>query len=154
MRAVLDTNILARAARGGAGPAAEVVRNLLGAPNVLILSLPLVSELGRTLRYPRLRKMHGLDDAGIDVYEQQLQAGAHIVNPPAGLPAAIVTHDPGDDPVIAAAICGQAQVVCTRDHHFRHPDVQAYCSLHGIQILDDLELLRLLRAAGGQQAIP
>src|SRR5438045_365871 len=100
MRAALDTNILARAARG-TGPAAEVLRLLTSSPHLLILSPHLVSELSRVLRYDRVRRMHGLDDAGIDSYVAQLQTAALLVSPAAPVPdGGVVLRDPDDDPVI------------------------------------------------------
>jgi predicted nucleic acid-binding protein len=70
MRILLDTNILVRAARGGTGPAAEALRQAVAQPHVLIVSPFLISEPSRTLRYPRLRVIYGLDEAGIDAYVQ------------------------------------------------------------------------------------
>ena len=56
-------------------------------PHVLIGSPFLLSELARVLRYPRMRKLHGLDDAEIDAYVQAIQSAALMVNLPAGIPA-------------------------------------------------------------------
>jgi predicted nucleic acid-binding protein len=50
MRIVLDTNILARAARGGTGPAAELLRIVMLSPHTFILSPFIISELSRALR--------------------------------------------------------------------------------------------------------
>ncbi|MBI3466021.1 MAG: hypothetical protein HY000_23655 [Planctomycetes bacterium] len=59
-----------------------------------------------------------------------------------------IQSDPDDNAVIAAAIAGQAEVICARDRHFRHQDVLDFCALRGIRILDDIELLRELRQPG------
>jgi putative PIN family toxin of toxin-antitoxin system len=147
MRVVRDTNVLARAVRGGTGPAAEVLRFVMVPPHTFILSPFLLSELSRALRYERMRKLHGLDDTQLDAYVQSLQAAALVVSPPTAAAAAVVSADPDDDPIIATAVAGQAEVLCTRDRHFRTPAVRAYCSGQGIQVLTDLELLPLLRAA-------
>lgn len=56
-----------------------------------------------------------------------------------------VQNDPDDNAVIAAAIAGQAEVICTRDRHFHDPKVIDFCAQYGIRILDDVELLRELR---------
>jgi predicted nucleic acid-binding protein len=68
MRVVLDTNVLARAVRGGTGPAAEVLSIVMVPPHTFILSPFLLSELSRALRYERMRKLHKLDDTQLDVY--------------------------------------------------------------------------------------
>jgi predicted nucleic acid-binding protein len=143
MRVVLDTNILARAARGGSSPAAAVLQLILP-PHLLIVSPFLLSELARLPRYPRVQWLHGLAEPGADAYMQRLQSGALLVNPQVASPS-IVPHDPKADPVIATAVAGQAEVLCTLDRHFRHPDVQAYCTAKGIRTLSDVQLLPLLR---------
>jgi putative PIN family toxin of toxin-antitoxin system len=147
MRVVLDTNVLARAVRGGTSPAAEVLRLVMVPPHIFVLSPFLLSELSRVLRYPRLRKLHKLDDAKIDAYVQSVQSASLLVNPPAAAAAAKISTDPDDDPVIATAVDGQAEVLCTRDRHLHHPTARAYCMSHGVQVLTDIELLQVLRAA-------
>lgn len=145
MRVVLDTNILARTAKGGNGPAAELLRLVTYAPHLLIVSPFLLSELLRVLRYPRMRPMHGLDDNGIDAYVRQVQTASLVVTLPAATPAGVVSPDPNDDPIIATAVAGRAEVICTRDRHFSHPDVRSYCGRHGVDIQSDVELLARLR---------
>jgi uncharacterized protein len=147
MRIVLDTNVLARAVRGGTGPAAELLGLVMVPPHTFLLSPFLLLELSRVLRYERLRKLHQLDDAQIDAYVQALQSAALVVNPPDS--AVAVSPDPDDDPIIAAAVAGQAAILCTRDRHLRSIAVRAYCSARGIQVLDDSELLQLLRESTG-----
>jgi putative PIN family toxin of toxin-antitoxin system len=152
MRIVLDTNVLARAVRGGMGPAAELLGIVMAPPHVFILSPFVLAELARVLRYPRIRLLHKLDDTQLDAYVQWLQAAALIVNPPAATTMQVVSADPDDDPVIATAVHGQAEVLCTRDHHLHSPSVKAYCSNHGLRVLTDVELLQILRAAASPPA--
>src|SRR6266513_879273 len=109
MRIVLDTNVLARAVRGGIGPAAELLGMVMVPPHSFILSPFLLSELARALRYPRMQMLHKLDDAQLDAYVQSLQAAALIVNPPAA--TQVVSADPDDDPVVATAVAGQAETL-------------------------------------------
>lgn len=149
MRAVLDTNVLARAVPGKTGPAREVMELLAVAPHVLVTAPVLLDELTRVLGYPRLRAIHGLDDAGIATYVQDIEATSLVIAP-TGLSVTAVQADPDDNAVIAAAIAGQAEAICTRDKHFREQHVLDFCSQHGIRIIDDIELLNELRASGGQ----
>jgi putative PIN family toxin of toxin-antitoxin system len=144
MRILLDTNVLARAASGPPGLANELVLAATRSEHSLLLSPFLVSELSRVLRYERLRLVHGLDEAGIDKYIADLQTVAEMVLPP-GQPAAVVADDPEDDPVVAAAIAGQANVLCTKDRHLLRPEVKAYCRSRHVDVLTDLELLERLR---------
>ena len=150
MRVVLDTNILARATPGRSGPAVEVLLRAIAAPHLLVLSLPLLSELSRVLRYERVRRVHGLDDGQLAQYVTHLQENALMVEIEEH-PPAVVPHDSDDDPVVATAIAGKADVVCTLDRHLHNPTVRAYCEQHGIRIMTDAELSALLREAESVQ---
>jgi putative PIN family toxin of toxin-antitoxin system len=141
MRVVLDTNILARATPGRNSPAKQVLDALLLLPHVLVSSEFLLDELGRILRYDRVRAIHGLDDLVIDDYIQAIRQASLVVTLTA--PATIST-DPDDDPVIATAIEGQADVLCTWDRHFFAESVQQHLSQVGVRVLRDTELLREL----------
>lgn len=144
MRVVLDTNILARARTGPRGPAGDALRIVLQ-DQLLIVSPSLLTELSRVLKYPRMRELHGADDAGIDEYIRDLQQAACVVAPAEPLNPPLVTNDPDDDAVIAAALAGAATVICTRDRHLLHTDVRAQCAGIGIKILTELELLAQIR---------
>ncbi len=144
MRVLLDANVLARAATGPPGLANQLVIAAARHEHSLLLSPFLVAELSRVLRYPRLLALHGLDDAGINQYIADLVTVADMVLPPGDTPA-VVADDPDDDPVIAAAVAGQADVICTKDRHLHTEAVVAYCRRRRIQVLDDVPLLDLLR---------
>jgi uncharacterized protein len=144
MRVVLDSNILARATPGKTSAAREVLLLLNQAPHTLITAGPLLVELARILPYPRVRAVHGLDNAGIQAYLQVVQLGSAIVIPVS--PPPVQTSDPDDDLVIAAAVAGHAEVICTLDRHFFEASVQAACATHGIRVLRDIDLLHELRS--------
>jgi predicted nucleic acid-binding protein len=76
MRAVLDSNVLARAVYSIGGPAEEAVRRLAAPPHVLIVSQFLLTELRRVLRYPRVQRVHGFDD---HVVATAVVAGADVL---------------------------------------------------------------------------
>ena len=69
---------------------------------------------------------------------------------PFAIPA-VVSADPDDDQVIATAVAGQAEVICTRDRHLFHSYVQSACAALGIRIATDVDLLQELRALAGPQ---
>jgi putative PIN family toxin of toxin-antitoxin system len=154
MRVVLDSNILARATPGKTGPARELVLLVTVSPHLNILSPFLLLELSRVLRYDRLRKLHGLNDAEIDTYVHDIQSASLVVTLPTSVSVAVVPHDPQDNPIVATAIAGQAEVLCTRDRHLLHPDVQSFCAQHKIQIMGDIELLQMLRAQAAPPTTP
>ena len=149
MRVVLDTSVLVRAPRADS-PARAVFDRLLAAPHVLLSSSFILDELDRAMRYPRLRRVHGLADADIDRHVRDVGDAASLVNLPATAPN-IVVSDPQDDPIVATAVHGQAEVLCTLDRHLRHPTVVAYCAQFHIRVLSDVELLDELRTAENQK---
>ncbi len=144
MRIVLDTNVLARAASGPPGLANELVIACTQSPHDLVLSPFLISELSRVLRYERVRQVHGMADDAIEQYLLDLQSVALLVLPPLN-PPPVVSLDPLDDPIVATAVTGGAEVLCTLDKHLQKPDVVTYCRARGIDVLTDRELLARLR---------
>ena len=150
MRVVLDTNVLVRAVPGSSSPAREVLELVSVTPHVLVLSQPMLEEFVRVLGYERVRKLHGLDNAEATQHVTDVEAAAFIVPVVTGVTA--VTSDPDDNAVIATAIDGHAEIICTLDRHFRNPEVEAYCLNHGIQIMTDVELLDLLRQSEANNA--
>lgn len=144
MRILLDTNVLARAAAGPPGLANELVLACTEPQQTLLLSPYLIAELRRVLRYPRLQAVHRLEDARIEQYVADLESVGELVLLPDDLPVG-VTADPNDDPIVATAAIGQADILCTRDRHLQEPAVRKYLTNLGVQVLGDRELLDLLR---------
>jgi putative PIN family toxin of toxin-antitoxin system len=144
MRIVLDSNVLVRAVVSPAGPAAAVF-DLIEPPHVLVTSSAVLNDLGDALRYPRLRRMHGLSDAEIDVAIKAVHACAEIA--PLGDESSIpsVSTDRDDDFILATAVAAKADVLCTLDRHLRAEPVVDYCRENGITVLSDVELLSQLR---------
>jgi len=146
MRVVLDTNILARSAYSLLGPAAETLNRLSNPGHTLIASPYLLDELGRVLRYPRLQRFHGLASDEIDRFVADVAAVCLLVEPASSVAEGVVASDPDDNPIVAAAIIGNADVLCTLDKHLHQPEVIQCCTNHGIRVMRDIVLLRLLKA--------
>lgn len=144
MRAVLDTNVLVRATKNASGPARELLRQFETERHVFIVSNAILVELVRVLDYPRVRAMHRLTDEECLEFIRSLHDAAEVVAL-GDTPAAGVSVDPDDDPVIQTAVEGKADVLCTLDRHLRTQNVQDYCLCHGIRVLTDVELLDELR---------
>ncbi len=145
MRIVLDTNILVRALTGPPGPASEVY-SLIDPPHVLFVSPFLLSELARVLWYDHLRMRHKLSDVQLDDIVGELERASMLVMPPAAMVPPPIPEDVDDHAVVATAIAGNADVLCTRDRHILNDAVRLHCAPHGIKIVDDLALLTLLRS--------
>ncbi|MCI0333899.1 MAG: putative toxin-antitoxin system toxin component, PIN family [Planctomycetes bacterium] len=121
----------------------------LGEPgHTLITSSLLLDEVGRVLRYPRLQRLHGLTGVEIDRFVADVAAASLLVEPASALAEHIVASDPDDDPIIAAAVTGKADVLCTLDKHLYQPVVIEHCTNHGIRVMRDIELLAHLRSVG------
>jgi predicted nucleic acid-binding protein len=98
-------------------------------------------ELLKTIE--RIQSVYRLTDADIQQHIEYLQSLGEIVVPAEGPP--IILKCPDDDPVVYTALAGAADVICTVDRHFYEPNVLQFCSRYGIRIMDDVELLRILR---------
>ena len=144
MRVVLDSNVLVRATGRSSGPARAVFLRLLESPHSLIASKQLLDELGRVLKYPRVRQAHGLSLEATVQYLADVAASAELVDLPVVLTSS-VPHDPDDDPIVATAVYGRADVLCTLDRHLHLPEVEEYCQQFEIRVLTDTVLLEELR---------
>ncbi len=149
MRVLLDTNVLVRATGKASGPARAVFLRLLDPPHAIIASNFLLDELRRVLNYPRVQRVHGLTPDEVEQYIRDVEAGAEVVDVPVPLPFQ-VQHDPDDDPIVAAAVFGRIDFLCTRDRHLRRNEVVAYCGQFNVRVLDDVELLAELRVQDAQ----
>lgn len=146
MKIVLDNNVLVRAAASPVGPAGALLP-LIVPPHFLVFSSDSFRELSEVLCYEHVRKLHGLSDEGIGDFLHGIQRAALVVSLPDERPPRVVPDDQDDDYVVATSLEAKADVLCTRDRHFFHPDVLAYCRTHGVEVMDDLTLLARLRAA-------
>ncbi len=143
MRAVLDTNVLARAHQLAHGPSRRVLLHVVAGSDVLILFQCLLQELERILAYPSLLRRSGLAPSDVAGYLEYLARVSTIVDP---LPVPEdVMRDRTDNPVLGTALAGKADVICTRDADFFAEVVQRFSAARGIRILTDVELLRSLR---------
>ena len=143
MRIVLDTNILVRAAGDENGLAGKLLQLIAPGPHVLLISQHILGEVSRVLAYSRLQARWRLTPERIDEFAARLAALAEIVHSPTA-PRKLVLADPDDDAIVHTALSGRADVLCTRDVHFSHPDVLQFCARHSIQVMDDIQLYRTI----------
>jgi uncharacterized protein len=145
MRVVLDTNVLVRATKYATGPARQLLELLHLDPHVIVTSPAMLVELVRVLDYPRLCQQHRLTVEERREFIANIDRIAEHVALPRGAPTAVAS-DPDDNIVVQTGVVGQAEVICTRDHHLLHAKVRAYCATFNIRLLGDTELLEELRA--------
>lgn len=143
MKILLDTNLLVRAAISPQGSAREILRCIeAGERHVLVVFPYLFGELADVLRRDRIRARFPLTEDDLRSFCDHLAAVGEEVSPQA---VVSVISDPKDQAVIEAAVAGEVDVLCTSDRHFYEDAVLVFCAAHGIQIMNDIELLRLLR---------
>ena len=139
MRVVLDSNILVRGNPSARGPARRLLL-ALGAPeHSLITSVAILQEVARVLTYPRLRKRWRLTPNEEADYLNAVTDLSEVVSPIPGL--SLMDQDPDDDVIVATALAGRAQVLCTLDRHFFQSNVTKFCRDHDIEVLTDVALL-------------
>jgi predicted nucleic acid-binding protein len=108
--------------------------------HTLVLSRFILDEVERVLLYPRLQARYRITVSEAARFTGSLASVADMVEPVIVRP--LVLADPADDPVLYTAADGQADVLCTRNiRHFDAPEVQDFCSEHGIRVMTDLDVL-------------
>jgi len=149
MRVVLDTNILVRAAGDEQGLAGRLLHEIVSGSHVLVSSPHILSEIARVLAYPRLQARWQLSEEIVTEFVSRVGDIAEIVF--TTTPDRVVAADPDDDPIVQTAVLGEVDVLCTRDAHLLDRAVVEYCAGHGIQVMNDIDLYRILtgRPKGG-----
>ena len=139
LRAVLDANVLVSALIRPKGPPGQIVVRLLrDRAFTLVTSVAILSEVRRSLAYPRVRKHLIASDDDLDLWVASL---ALVGEPVAGsLRIAAVAEDPEDDKYIAAALEGRAQFVVTGDAH-----LLALKTYEGVRMVTPRVFLGLLK---------
>lgn len=143
MKVLCDTNVLVRVLLSPDGAAATLF-GMLRASHRLITSVAQLRELFDVIGRESIVALHKLPLTRQKRFIARLYKMADMVPLPASVPQ-VVPHDPKDNPIVITAIAGRADVLCTLDRHFFHPDVIAYCVAHGVRVLRDTELLQELR---------
>ncbi len=143
MRIMCDTNVLVRSAISPTGSARELIHHIERS-HVLLTSIAQLRELLDVLRRPSIVALHKLDERGIRRIVTKYSKSAEVIPLPPYIPP-IVAADPKDNPIVATAIAGAANVFCTLDRHLRAASVVSYFAEHGVRVLTDAELLRELR---------
>ena len=110
MRVVLDTNILIGALITKGTPPDRLYQAWLRGEIELVTSTAQIAELADVLSRPRLQKFLDADEVAAIV--ENIGARALILEEP---PAVNLSPDPNDNPILAAAIAGKADLVVSGD---------------------------------------
>ena len=108
VRAVVDVNVLVSGVLSAKGPSAKILRASRDGLFELVMSEKLLTELNRTLRYPKLRQ-HILPERAI-AFAHWIRDQRTLADDPEG-PPSIGSRDPDDDYLLALAIDRRAYLV-------------------------------------------
>ena len=97
------------------GPPAEVINHWEAGQFEVVTSPPLLSELERALRYPRVRKYLKISPDEVAAFINLLRRVATVVQPQ--LTLEIIEEDLADNRVLECAVSGGASYVVTGDDH-------------------------------------
>ena len=135
MRVVLDTNILIGALITKDTPPDRLYQAWLRGEFELVTSTVQLAELADVLARPRLHKFIDADEAAAIV--ENLGARALVLDEPPGVH---LSPDPKDDPILAAAVAGKADLIVSGDK--KH--ILALGEVHGIPTVTAREALEHL----------
>ena len=146
MKIVLDTSVLVRSNEHSDGIARELLLGIVDSQHTLLMSSEMLHELARVLRYPRLQTFYRLSEELVYDYVGFLRRVSETVRLSPLVPAPI--RDVNDIIVMQTAIIGEADVLCTNDQDFFEEPASEYLARLGIEIVDDVSLIRRLRESG------
>lgn len=113
MRVVLDSNVFISGLMLPQSIPGKIISAWHGRQFDLVLSEPMLIEIGHVLSYPKISRRTGWDDATITRYVALLRFEAEIVNI-TGI-AADVPNDPNDAPILATFIASKADCLVSGD---------------------------------------
>jgi putative PIN family toxin of toxin-antitoxin system len=108
VRAVVDVNVLISGVLSAKGPSAEILRASRDGLFELVISEMLLTELNRTLRYPKLRKRIPPEKA--IAFANWIRDHGTLAEDPEG-PPPVGSRDPDDDYLLTLAIDRRAYLV-------------------------------------------
>jgi putative PIN family toxin of toxin-antitoxin system len=110
VRIVLDTNILVAALITKDTPPDRLYEAWLKGEFELVTSAAQLAEVADVLARPRLHKYIDADEAAVLL--ENIDTRAHILEDP---PNVDLSPDPKDNPILAAAIAGKADLIVSGD---------------------------------------
>ncbi len=143
MRIVIDTNVFIAAIIGNSENIRAVVDSCRTGQVTLVLSKPLLTELGRVLHKPKIQALHRMSDAEISRYLKDLSAFAELVP---GTTLVEVSTDPTDNLLFSCALEGQADFIVSGDTHHVLP-VGSYRGVRTISPRNFVEKFQKLKKA-------
>ena len=138
IRAVLDGNVFVSGILSSRGAPGRILLALRDEQFHLVTSDPILEEIGRVLRYPKISRRHGWSEEEMTRFIEDVRHLALLT--PGELTLAVITEDPADNRYLECALEAEADCIISGDHHLL--DLGAY---RGIEILTPRAFLDLLR---------
>ena len=137
MRVVLDTNILIGALITKGTPPDSLYQAWLRGDIELVTSTAQLTEIDNVLSRPRLQKYVDADEASVIV--QDMGTRALVLDE---IPVVNLSPDPKDNPILATAIAGKADLIISGDK--KH--ILSLEHVEGIPVVTAREALERLRS--------
>jgi len=137
MIVILDTNVIVSSLLSSGGPPAEIIRRWEADEFGVAISPPLLGELERVLKYPRVREHYQRPRETATALLKRFRTVATLVEPQ--LTLEVIEEDPADNRVLECAVDAGADYIITGDAH-----LLKLKECRGIVILAPAEFLALL----------
>ena len=137
MKIVLDANIYVSSLINTLGSSKKIIELWEQGDFELLTSAPIIEEIGRVLRYPRIIKRHKLEEQEIQEFLRLLSRRTTSIRPLSTVDA--VKVDKSDNRYLECAVAGRAKYVVSGDRHLL--DIGMY---QGIVILPPASFVALL----------
>jgi hypothetical protein len=135
VRVVLDSNVVISALISTGTAPDHLYHAWLRGEIAVVTSAYQIAEIGEVLRRPRMRKHVAHDEAELIV--ENLASRAVVLDK---VPVTPISPDPKDDPILAIAIAGEAQLIVSGDKR----DMRSLGRVRGIPICSPSEAVAWL----------
>ena len=137
MRVVLDVNVLISAVISPLGAPGRVLRFWEQDKFEIATSPPILSELERVIRYPKVQVKYKIPAEFVQQFLSMIQGGAIVIEP--SIELTTIKEDPSDNRYLECAIASESSYIITGDKHLL--DLNTF---EGIQVLSPAAFLALL----------
>lgn len=115
MKVVLDANIFVSSLVNTQGNPKRIMSAWEEGAFDLLVSVPILEEVGRVLRYPRIAKRHKQDEQAVQRFLELVKNEAILIEPKERL--GVVSEDESDNRYLECALEGKAQYLVSGDNH-------------------------------------
>ena len=137
IRAVLDANVFISGIITEKGSPGRILQSWREERFHLVTSEPILEEIGRVLRYPKISRRHGWSEEQLAHFLDNVRYLALVT--PGELTLTVITVDPADNRYLECALEAEGDCIVSGDHHL--VELGAY---RGIEILTPRAFLKLL----------